>query len=270
MVKIAFFDTHSYDKASFTRANETHHYEISWLETRLNSRTAELANGHEAVCVFVEDHINAETISTLKRLGVKYILLRCAGFNNVDLKAAKQAEIEVARVPEYSPHAIAEHAVGLLLSLNRKIHRAYLRVRELNFSIEGLTGFDLHGKTVGVIGTGRIGNAFAKIMLGFGCKVLAFDIQEDQKLKEVGVEYTNLSSLFSLSDIISLHVPLNPKTLHIINQAAIEKMKKGVVLINSSRGALIETQALINGLKSRKIAGAALDVYEEEEGVFFS
>lgn len=269
-MKIAFFDTHSFERENFDLENKNFGHEIVYLETRLNSQSADLVGECPVVCAFANDRLDAETLSRLKSKGVRLIALRSAGFNHVDLKAAKDLALPVVRVPEYSPYAVAEHAVALLQTLNRKIHRAYMRVRELNFNIEGLVGFDLHGKTVGVIGTGRIGKVFVKIMNGFGCRVLAFDKYPDETLKKNGmVEYVNLEKLYRESDILSLHVPLTIETRHLIDEAAISQMKPEILLINTSRGALIDTRALVNALKKHRIAGAGLDVYEEEEGVFF-
>lgn len=231
--------------------------------------TVNLTKGYDAVCVFVNDRLNAEVIAGLKENGIKLIALRCAGFNNVDLEAANQNGIKVVRVPAYSPHAVAEHAVALILTLNRKTHKAYNRVREGNFSLERLTGFDLYGKTVGVIGTGKIGQAFCNIMQGFGCKVLAFDLIEDKELALRGIEYLPLMDVLQQSDVISLHCPLNEQTSHLINKQTIGMMKEGAMLINTSRGGLIDTVDVIEGLKSGRIGYLGLDVYEQEEKLFF-
>lgn len=269
-MKIAFFDTHHFEKDIFQEANRKYNFQIEFLDLRLSAKTARSAAGYDVVCSFVNDKLNEDCINLLQEIGVKLIALRSAGFNHVDLVAAQKNNILVVRVPGYSPHAVAEFGVGILLTLNRKIHRAYSRVRELNFSLDGLVGFDLHGKTVGVIGTGRIGKIFAQIMTAFGCRVLAFDLQKDLELeKNPGVTYVDLQSLFRQSDIISLHVPLTPKTQHIISEKAISEMKAGVFIINTGRGALIDAKALINGLKAEKVGAAALDVYEEEEDIFF-
>ncbi|MFN8370921.1 MAG: 2-hydroxyacid dehydrogenase [Bacteriovoracaceae bacterium] len=269
-MKIAFFDTHRFDKKAFNQANTHFNFEINYLETRLNEKTATLAENAFAVCVFVNDHINEKCISILAKLGVKIIALRSAGFNNVDLKAANNAGIIVVRVPSYSPHAIAEFATGMLLTLSRNIHRAYYRVRELNFSLDGLVGINLYQKKIGVIGTGKIGQIFAEIMTAFGCSVLVCDQVKNSTLeKNPKISYTDLNTLCKESDVISLHLPLTPQTHHIINQEQISQMKNGVIIINTGRGALIDSKALISGLKSEKIGGAALDVYEEEENVFF-
>lgn len=266
-MKIAFFSTKSYDREFFDRYVTTH--EIIYFEARLNHQTANLAAGCTAVCVFVNDKLSAHVISELKMLGVQLIALRCAGFNNVDLAAAKENGIAVVRVSAYSPYAVAEHSVALILTLNRKTHKAYNRVREGNFSLERLTGFDLHDKTVGVIGTGKIGQVFCDIMLGFGCKVLAFDLVAHQPTAAKGVEYLPLIDIFQRADIISLHCPLTEQTKYLINAQTIAMMKEGVMLINTSRGALINTTAAIDGLKSRRIGYLGLDVYEQEEKLFF-
>jgi Lactate dehydrogenase and related dehydrogenases len=269
-MKIAFYDTHKFEKEIFEDVNKEYGFEVDFLGMRLNTKTALAAAGAQAVCVFVNDQVDEECIMKLKELGIRHIALRSAGFNNVDLNAAKKYQISVSRVPGYSPYSVAEFAVGLLLSVNRKIHRSYGRVRELNFSLDGLVGFDLHGKTVGVIGAGKIGKIFAKIMLAFGCKVLVQDQFQDDELRSMsGVDYVDINELCKKSDVISLHVPLTPETHHIINETNINQMKKGVILINTGRGALIDTRALIEGLKKEFIGAAALDVYEEEEDVFF-
>lgn len=268
-MKIAFFDTHQYERPPFDLANAKYGFDITWFESRLTTQTAQLALGHNVVCSFVEDDLSQDVLSKLSKLGVEMLALRSAGFNHVNVAAAKDLNMSVARVPEYSPHAVAEHAAGLLLCLNRKIHRAYHRVRDQNFSLEGLVGFDLNNKTVGVIGTGRIGRLFCQIMRGFGCHVLAYDIEKNLELAKSGVEYVELKRIFECCDIISLHAPLTPQTYHLINRDAIDQMRPGVFLINTSRGALIDRAPLVEELKSGKIGGAALDVYEEEEGIFF-
>lgn len=268
-MRIAFFDTHNFERSFFERANQGLAHEIVFLATRLDSKTAALAKGCDAVCCFVNDHVDAQVLSILHDLGVRIVALRCAGYNQVDLKAARDRGLPVVRVPEYSPHAVAEHAVALVLALNRKIHRAHARVREGNFALDGLVGFDLFGKCVGIVGTGRIGAVAARIFLGFGCRVLAHDAVVDADLAACGIEYCPLNELYAQADIISLHVPLNPQTRHMIDPAAIERMKPGVMLINTGRGALIDSRALIDGLKKGRIGHAGLDVYEEEEGVFF-
>lgn len=268
-LKIALFDTHRYDRVSFEAENTAFGHAIDFLEPRLTQATAKLAAGHEAVCCFVNDHLDAPTLEAIHAEGVRLVALRCAGFNQVDLGTAARLGLPVVRVPEYSPHAVAEHAVALVLSLNRKVHRAYARVREWNFSLEGLVGFDLHGKTVGIVGTGKIGQAAARIFLGFDCTVLAYDLAPSPALVALGVAYVSLDEIYRRADIVSLHVPLTPATHHMIDAAALAKMKPGVVLVNTGRGALIESHALIGALKRGHLGAAGLDVYEEEEGVFF-
>lgn len=269
-MKIAVFDTHRYDREALEQANGAFHFMFSFFDVRLKPETVALAQGHEVVCAFVNDQLTRPVLEALKQHGVKLIALRCAGFNNVDLKAAKELGLPVVRVPEYSPYAVAEHAVALLLTLNRKIHKAHNRVREGNFALDGLVGFDLKGKTVGIVGTGKIGRVFVQIMKGFGCRLLAHDVREDEALvKETGVEYVAMERVFAESDVISLHVPLMPQTYHLVNEAALTLMKRGVVLINTSRGALVDASALIKALKQGRIGAAGLDVYEEEAGVFF-
>ena len=266
----AFFSTKKYDQDFFNSINTDFNHKLTFFETALNKHTASLTKDYNAVCVFVNDDLNAATIEKLAKNGVQLIALRCAGFNNVDLKAAAEKNIKVVRVPAYSPQAVAEHAVALILTLNRKTHKAYNRVRENNFSLEKLTGFNLYGKTVGVIGTGIIGQCFAKIMLGFGCKVLAYDIKPNEELKRSGVEYVELETLLKASDIISLHCPLNEHTHHLIDGNAFEKMKDGAMLINTGRGALIDTSAVVEALKSEKLGYLGIDVYEQESGLFFN
>ena len=264
MIKIAMFDTHSYDKESFERYLKDD-LSITFYETKLNPKTVELAKGHDAVCVFVNDAVNEEVINKLYEFGVKIIALRCAGYNNVDLSKAF-GKIHVVHVPAYSPYAVAEHAMALLLTSIRRIHKAYIRTKDFNFSLDGLTGFNLHGKTVGVIGTGKIGRIFIDICKGFGMNVLAYDKFPNP---EVPAKYVSLEELYKESDIISLHCPLTDETHHMINTKEIDQMKKGVVIINTSRGALIDSEALLEGIKSRKIGAACLDVYEEESNIFF-
>jgi len=269
-MKISFFDTHQFDKEAFLAANEKFNLNIEFQEARLNAKTVPLAQGSNVVCSFVNDKIDDSCIEKLQALGVRLIALRSAGFNHVDLLSAQRHGIQVARVPAYSPNAVAEYATGMLLSLNRNIHRAYVRVRELNFSLDGLVGFNLQKKTIGIIGTGKIGKTFARIMTSFGCNVLVNDINKDLDLEShPNIQYTDLSSLYGQSDVISLHLPLTPETHHLIDHASIGKMKTGVMIINTGRGALIDSKALIEELKSGKIGGAALDVYEEEENLFF-
>jgi len=264
-MKIAFYDTKPYDRIWFEPLSEEYGYTLKFYDHKLNADTAVLAGGYDAVCVFVNDTADARVVELLCSQGVGLIALRCAGYNNVDLKAAA-GRIKVARVPNYSPAAVAEHAAALLLSVNRRTHRAYTRTRDNNFSINGLMGVDLRDKTAGIIGTGRIGQLFVKILQGFGMRVVAYDARPDDKLN---VEYVSLEELYTSSDVISLHCPLTSGTYHIINRNRVEQMKEGVILINTSRGALVDTDALLEGLKSRKIGGAGLDVYEEEEDFFF-
>lgn len=269
-MKIAVFDTRSYDRESFVRENSAVGHELTFFEPRLTSETAVVAARHDAVCSFVHDRLDEPALGILREAGVRLITLRCAGYNHVDLAAAARLRLPVVRVPEYSPYAVAEHAVGLVLALNRKIHRAHARVREWNFSLEGLVGFDVHGKTVGIVGTGRIGQVAARIFRGFECRILAYDARPDARLAaDLGVAYVELSDLFGGSDIISLHLPLTPLTHHMIDEAALGKMKRGVLLINTSRGALVDSRALVGALKEGRVGGAGLDVYEEEEGIFF-
>lgn len=267
-MRVAVFSSKSYDRQFLEAANGGKH-QLMYLEPRLDASTAIAADGALAVCAFVNDHLDAEVLAALARQGVKLVALRCAGFNNVDLAAAKESGIEIARVPEYSPYSVAEHAVAMMLTLNRKIHRASARVREGNFALEGLLGFDFHGKTVGVVGTGKIGLCFIRIMAGFGCKVLAFDPHPNPECIAAGAQYVELTELLRQSDIISLHCPLTPQTHHLINEQAIASMKRGVMLINISRGGIIDTRAVIRGLKSGIIGSLGLDVYEEEDNLFF-
>lgn len=270
-MRIAVFDTHSYDRQALVEANSTFGHELTFFEARLTEATMPLAAGFPAVCVFVNDRLDANVLRRLRDDGLKVAVLRSAGYNNVDLSTAAELGIPVLRVPEYSPFAVAEHAMALLLSLNRKLHRAFNRVREANFSLDGLVGFDLHGKTVGIVGTGRIGAVFAQIAGGFGCRVLAYDTMPNPGLAAEGqVEYVDFGRLCRESDVISLHVPLTPATRHIVDAEALGVMKAGVIIINTGRGALIDTPALIASLKRGHIGAAGLDVYEEEEGIFFS
>lgn len=269
LMKIAFFDTKPYDKASFEKFTQDKDIKIKYFETKLSEDTVDLAKGYDAVCVFVNDTVNSVVIDRLCEFNVKLIALRCAGFNNVDIKHAYE-KINIVRVPAYSPYAVAEHAIAMLLTSIRRIHKAYIRTRDFNFSLSGMTGFDLHGKTVGVIGTGRIGQAFIDICLGFGMKVLAYDKYPVEGLADgEKIRYTSLDKLLSESDIISLHCPLTDETHYIINEESLEKCKKGIVIINTSRGALVDAEALLAGIKSRKVGAACLDVYEEESDIFF-
>ena len=265
MIKVAFYDAKEYDRTSFERYSGSEEMTFKFFDTKLNEDTVELAKESDAVCVFVNDTVNAAVIDKLYEYGVKIIALRSAGYNNVDVQAAF-GKVHVVHVPAYSPYAVAEHAMALLLTSIRRIHKAYNRTREFNFSLNGLTGFDLHSKTVGVIGTGKIGRIFIDICRGFGMKVIAYDAYP---AKDSGIDYVSLEELFKESDIISLHCPLTPETNHMIDEAAIEKMKKGVVIVNTSRGALIDTEALLKGIKARKVGAACLDVYEEEADIFF-
>lgn len=264
-IKIAFFDSKEYDQQSFIDSNKDDEFEITYLETRLTEDTCKLAEGYDVVCVFVNDDVNRAVIDKLYKSGIKLIALRCAGYNNVDIEAA-YGKIHIVRVPAYSPYAVAEHAMALLLTSIRRIHKAYIRTKDFNFSLNGLTGFDLHGKTVGVIGTGKIGRVFVDICRGFGMKVIAYD---KYPASDAGIEYVELDELWEKSDIISFHCPLTDENRHMVNADSISKMKKGVVLINTSRGALIDADALVDGIKARKIGAACLDVYEEESNVFF-
>ncbi len=268
-MKIAFFDTKPYDKPSFEKYGKEHGISFKFFETKLNEDTAELASGYDGVCVFVNDTVNAAVIDKLCDFGIKIVALRCAGFNNVDMKYAF-GKLHVLRVPAYSPYAVAEHTMAMLLTSIRRIHKAYIRTRDFNFSLAGMTGFDLYGKTVGVVGTGRIGKVFINICLGFGMKVLAYDKFRDASLEaREGVRYVELDGLFRESDIISLHCPLTEDTYHVINKSTIEKCKRGVVILNTSRGALVDAEALLSAIKSRKVGAACLDVYEEESDFFF-
>jgi D-lactate dehydrogenase len=268
-MKIIFFSSKSYDKQFFIARNRNLGLTLEFLEVHLNKSTAKLASGYDAVCVFVNDVVDAAIVKLLSEQGNGLIVLRCAGFNNVDLKAAAALGVKVVRVPAYSPHSVAEHTLALILTLNRKTHRAYNRVREGNFSLGGLMGFDLNGKTVGLIGLGKIGLVTGRILKGFGCNVLGFDVVKNEEAAAIGIELTDLDSLYTRSDIISLHCPLTPQTHHIINPDSIAKMKNGVMLINTSRGALIDSKAVINALKKEKISYLGLDVYEEEGDLFF-
>ena len=264
-MKLAFFDVKTYDMPGFDACAKNTELEIKYFETRLNEDTVSLASGYDAVCVFVNDTVNAAVVEKLYRYSIRLIVLRCAGFNNVDI-AACQGKIRVFRVPAYSPHAVAEHAMTLLLTINRRTHKAYIRTRDFNFSLQGFVGFDLYGKTVGIVGTGKIGRVFADICKGFGMNVLAYDKYPSEAS---GLTYTTLEDLFQRSDIISLHCPLTEETKHMVNADSIAKMKKGVTIINTSRGALINTEDLIQGIKEKKVGAACLDVYEEEGDFFY-
>jgi D-lactate dehydrogenase len=268
-VKVAVFSTRPYTQTYFEDANAAYDHELVFLEPRLDHKTASLAAGFPAVCIFVNDVANAEVLAQLHAGGTRIIALRCAGFNNVDLSAAERLQMQVARVPAYSPYAVAEHTIALILALNRKIHRAYNRVREGNFALEGLLGFDLNGKTAGVIGTGRIGEITAGILRGFGCRVLAHDVKPREEVERLGVEYVPLAELLPQCDVVTLHCPLVPSTHHLIGAHTLMQMKRGAMLINTSRGALIDTRAVIAGLKGGQIGALGLDVYEEEADLFF-
>ena len=268
-MKIAMFSTKSYDQEYFEKHSNDHNYSFSYFETSLNKDTANLTIGFDIVCVFVNDKIDKDTIEILSRNGIRLIALRCAGYNNVDIISAKSNNIKVVRVPAYSPEAVAEHSLALILTLNRKTHKAYNRIREGNFSLKNLIGFNLYGKTVGVIGTGQIGATFCRIIKGFGCRVIAYDISKSQELMNLGVEYLSLNEVFKQSDILSLHCPLTPNTKHIVNDQSLALMKNGVMIINTSRGALINTADAITSLSTQKIGYLGIDVYEQEENLFF-
>ncbi len=268
--KVAIFDTKSYDRDSFLDSGKAGELDFAFHSYRLEAATAPTVAGAQAACIFVNDRADAEALNGLAEAGVKHLALRSAGFNNVDLKAAREAGIQVTRVPAYSPHAVAEHTLALLLALNRRIHRAYNRVRELNFSLTGLVGFDLHGKTAGIVGTGRTGAITAEILRGFGMRVLAHDPNPNTEWAgKHGITYESQEKVFKESDVLSLHVPLTPETQYMVNSETLGLMKPGAILINVSRGALVDTSALIQALKSGRVGGVALDVYEEEEGIFF-
>lgn len=265
MIKVAFYDTKEYDLPSFEKYGKERGIFFKFFESKLDLETAQLAQGYEGVCVFVNDDVNKDVINKLYDLGVKFIVLRCAGFNNVDVKAAF-GKIHIYRVPAYSPHAIAEHAMSMLLTMNRRIHKAYIRTRDYNFSLKGLTGVDLYGKTMGVVGTGKIGQIFVNICKGFGMNVIAYDKYPNPNLD---INYVDLDTLYRNSDFISLHCPLTEENFHMINAENMEKMKKGVGIINTSRGGLINAIDLLNEIKARKVGFACLDVYEEESDIFF-
>ncbi|MBR5406373.1 MAG: 2-hydroxyacid dehydrogenase [Lachnospiraceae bacterium] len=264
-LKVAFFDSKDYDIESFEEAEQAKKFKIKYFDTKLTEDTAKLAKGYDVVCVFVNDTVDEKVINSLVKKGVKLVALRCAGFNNVDVKAAS-GKLGVVRVPAYSPYAVAEHAMSLLLTSVRRIHKAYIRTKDFNFSLNGLMGFDLHGKTVGVVGTGKIGRVFIDICKGFGMNVIAYD---KFPAKDVDFEYVDIKEIWKRSDIISFHCPLTEETYHLVDEKSIKNMKKGVVLINTSRGALIDADALLEGIRKRHIGAACLDVYEEEAEVFF-
>ena len=268
-MKLAVYSTKQYDKKYLEQVNTEYGFDLEFYDFLLTEKTAKTAHGCEGVCIFVNDDASRPVLEELKNQGVKFIALRCAGFNNVDLDAAKELGLPVVRVPAYSPEAVAEHAIGLMMSLNRRIHRAYQRTRDANFSLEGLTGFTMFGKTAGIIGTGKIGIAALKILKGFGMRLLAFDPYPSAAAIELGVEYVDLPTLFAQSDIISLHCPMTPENYHLLNRAAFDQMKNGVMVINTSRGGLIDSQAAIDALKNQKIGALGMDVYENERDLFF-
>ena len=268
-MRVAVFSTRPNDREFLAWANGVGRHQFMFLEARLDACTVAAAEGAPAVCVFVNDRLDASVLQALHKAGLRLVVLRCAGFNNVNLVEAAALGIAVCRVPEYSPHAVAEHTAALVLTLNRKIHRAYNRVREGNFALEGLLGFDLHGRTVGLVGTGRIGACFARIMVGFGCRVLATAPEVNPECDALGVEYVERDALLAASDIVSLHCPLTPRTRHLIDAAALSRMKRGAMLVNTSRGAVIDTAAVIAALKSGQLGSLGLDVYEEEADLFF-
>ncbi len=268
-MKVAIFSTKPYDREFFEEANRTTGHELVFHESRLSIHTYRLAEGFPAVCAFVNDELDASVLLALSRQDTRLVAMRCAGFNNVDLRAAEQLEVTVTRVPAYSPRAVAEHTIALILSLARHLHKAYNRIRDGNFALNGLLGVELFEQTVGVIGTGKIGAIVADILAGFGCKLLAYDVKPNPEVEARGVRYVELNELFAESDLVSLHCPLMPATYHIIDDEALARMKQGVMLINTSRGKLIDTQAVIRALKSGKISSLGLDVYEEEADLFF-
>ncbi len=268
-MKVAIFGTQFYERDYFNKYNIGMKHELIFFEDSLNENTTHLAKGFAAVCVFVTDKIDKKCIEKLSKLGVKLIVLRSAGYNNVDIKTSKTYNIKVLRVPAYSPQAVAEHAVALILTLNRKTHKAYNQVRENNFSLQNLMGFNLFGKTIGIVGTGKIGRAFCNIMLGFGCKIVAFDIKENESLKQKGVVYKSFDALLSESDVISIHCPLNDKTNYLFHKKAFEKLKKGAMIINTSRGGIINTKDAIEAIKKQQIGALGIDVYENEGNLFF-
>lgn len=268
-MRVAVFSAHTYDRQFFDAANLTRRHELHYLEARLSAATCVLAEGYPAVCAFVNDQLDAAALAALARGGTRLVALRSAGFNHVDVTAARREGLTVARVPAYSPYAVAEHTVALILALNRRLYRAYSRVREGNFALDGLLGFDLHGATVGIVGTGKIGRGVARIMHGFGCRLLGHDVAPSDECRALGLDYVPLERLFAESSIVTLHTPLTPETRHLIDAAALARMPTGVMIVNTGRGALVDTRALIDGLKSGKIGYLGLDVYEEEEGLFF-
>lgn len=268
-MKVAVFNTKLYDRQFLEAANSNHLHEFAFFKPHLNRDTAVLASGYPGVCIFVNDQADAPTLEFLAGRGTKLIALRCAGFNNLDIHTAHRLGMKIVRVPAYSPYAVAEYTIGMILTLNRKYHRAYNRVREGNFSLDGLMGFDLHGRTVGIVGTGKIGVLVAQILKGFGCRVLAYDLYPNSECAALGVEYVELDEIYAKADIISLHCPLTRDSYHLIGMEAIAKMKTGVMLVNTSRGALIDASAVTKGLKSGKVGYLGLDVYEQESSLFF-
>jgi len=268
-MKVIFFSSKQYDEEYFKRSNNNYNHELRFLESKLNIDTVNLINGESTICVFVNDILDHKVLLKLSNVGVKLIALRCAGYNNVDMDAAHKLDLTVVRVPAYSPYAVGEHTIGLMLSLNRKVHRAYQKVRDGNFSLDGLLGFDFHGRTMGIIGTGRIGTVVARITSAMGMKVVAHDPVRNPECENLGVNYVDMDYLLKHSDVISIHCPLTAKTKHIINESALGKMKPGVMLINTSRGATLDTCAVIEGLKTKKIGYLGLDVYEQESKLFF-
>lgn len=268
-MKVAVFSAKPYDRTFLTAANTDHAHELVFFEPRLTPKTAALAAGFPAVCAFINDQLNRQTLDAIAASGTELIALRAAGFNNVDLQAAAELNLTVVRVPKYSPYAVAEHAVGLILMLNRKLNKAYNRVRDDNFALDGLLGFDLHGSCVGVIGTGKIGQIFSQIMIGFGCKVFAYDPYPNPACVEMGVDYRTLPDLLAASDIVSLHCPLMPETYHLLNEQTLSHLKPGAMVINTSRGGLVDTKAVIKAIKTGQIGYLGIDVYEQEENLFF-
>ena len=268
-MKVAIYSTKNYDRKYFELVNVKYGFQLEFFDFQLNERTAKMAEHCDVVCIFVNDDGSRKVLEKLAALGVKMVALRCAGFNNVDLKAAKELGLQVVRVPAYSPEAVAEHTVGLMMTLNRRIHRAYQRTREANFSLEGLIGFNMHGRTVGVIGTGKIGVAVMRILKGFGMRILAYDPFKNSVAEELGAQYVELDELYAKSHVITLHCPATPENYHLLNRDAFAKMKDGVMIINTSRGTLIDTQAAIDALKQRKIGALGMDVYENERDLFF-
>ncbi|GAB4026358.1 2-hydroxyacid dehydrogenase [Spirosoma gilvum] len=269
-MKIAFFSYQPYELPFLEAANQSTHHQFTFIRQKLSPETAFLAARHDAICVFVHDQLNAPTLQRLADLGIKLVALRCTGYNQVDIEAARQLGIRVLRVPTYSPHSVAEHTVALLMALNRKTHLAYQRTRKNNFTLDGLLGFDLYGKRVGIVGTGKIGVAFARIMLGFGCHVIAYDQVRSAVLQQLGVEYRPLPELLSASDVVSLHCPLTPETHHLINTDTLSHMKQGAYLLNTSRGGLLDTSAVLTALQAGHLGALGIDVYELEDNFFFA